>query len=69
MKMDYGMIMLHNYDNTKRNHNKIKIKVKHPWEMPTGHREDRKDTSMDSRPKRLRTRNDIDRAWRDEYDM
>ena len=65
------MITLHNNDDTrpKRNHNnKIKLKVKKPWEVPTGHREHR-DTLMDNRPKRLRTRKDIERGWRKEYDV
>lgn len=51
----------------KRNHNKIKIKVKKPWELSTGHREHR-DTIMDNRPKRQRTRRDIERAWQEEYE-
>lgn len=64
------MITLHNNDDTRprRNHNKLKIKVKRPWEMSTGHKEHR-DTIMDNRPKRQRTRRDIDKSWRDEYDM
>ena len=68
MKMGYGMITLHNNDDIRQNRKVIKIKVKKPWEVATGHREHR-DTTMDSRPKRRRTRNAIDRAWRDEYDM
>lgn len=52
----------------KRNHNKIKIKVKQPWELATGHKEDR-NTLFDNRPKRMRTRRDIDKGWRQEYDM
>lgn len=67
MKADYGMITLHNNDDT-RPRRKIKIKVKKPWELPTGHKEHR-DTTMDNRPKRMRTRHDIERSWRDEYDM
>ena len=47
----------------------VKIKTKQRWELSTGHREDRGDTTMDNRPKRMRTRKDIDRAWRKEYDM
>jgi hypothetical protein len=35
--------------------------------MSTGHREHR-DTVMDNRPKRMRTRKDIEREWRQEYD-
>lgn len=64
------MITLHNNDDTrpKRNHNKIKIKVKKPWEVATGHREHR-DTVMDNRPKRRRTRQGIDKGWREDYDM
>lgn len=64
------MTMYHLNDDTrpKRNHNKIKIKVKRPWEMATGHKEHR-DTLMDNRPKRQRTRRDIDKTWRQEYDI
>ena len=62
--------MHHLNDDTRprRNHNKIKIKVKQPWELSTGHREDR-NTLFDNRPKRQRTRRDIDRGWRRDYDM
>jgi len=68
--MDNGLTMHHLNDDTrpKRNHNKIKIKVKQPWELATGHREDR-NTLFDNRPKRQRTRRDIDRSWRQDYDM
>lgn len=64
------MITLHNNDDIRprRNHNKIKLKVKKPWEVPTGHKE-HKDTTFDNRPKRLRTRNDNERNWRKEYDI
>lgn len=68
MKVDNGMITLQNYDDTRKRRNIIKIKTKRPWEMPMGHKEDRKDTSMDNRPKRLRTRRDIERQWRQEYE-
>ena len=34
---------------------KIKLEVKKPWDVPTGHKEHR-NTVMDNRPKRLRTR-------------
>ncbi len=65
-----GLIMHHLNDDMrpKRNHNKIKIKVKQPWELATGHKEDR-NTLFDNRPKRMRTRRDIDKGWRQEYDM
>ena len=53
----------------RRNHNKIKINPKPAWQMPTGHREDHSDTTFDNRPKRKRTRQAIDKSWRDEYDM
>jgi len=68
--MDNGLTMHHLNDDTRpqRNHNKIKIKVKQPWELSTGHREER-NTLFDNRPKRQRTRRDIDRGWRQEYDM
>jgi hypothetical protein len=65
------MITLHNNDDTRprRKYGKaIKLKVKKPWEVPTGHKESR-NTLMDSRPKRCRTRKAIDRSWREEYDM
>ncbi len=63
-----GMITLHNNDDIRPRRNIIKIKVKKPWQVPTGHKEHR-DTVMDNRPKRKRTRNAIDRDWRNEYDM
>jgi hypothetical protein len=54
----------------QRNHNnKIKVKVKQPWEISTGHKENRTNTFFDNRPKRQRTRRDIDNGWRQEYDM
>lgn len=62
------MIMLHNNDDTRPRRNIIKVKKVMPWEMRQGHKEYR-DTTMDNRPKRLRTRRDIERSWRDEYDM
>jgi hypothetical protein len=65
------MITLHNNDDMRprRKYGKpIKLKVKKPWEVSTGHKEHR-DTTMDNRPKRLRTRKSIDRSWRSEYDM
>lgn len=68
MTTDSGMIMLHNNDDTRPRRNIIKIKTKMPWQLPTGHKE-HKDTTFDNRPKRLRTRKDIERSWRDEYDM
>jgi len=37
----------------RRNH--IKLKVRPQWQVPTGHKEHR-NTVMDNRPKRLRTR-------------
>jgi hypothetical protein len=68
--MGYGMITLQNNDDMRprRKYGQVKIKVKQPWEVATGHREHR-DTLMDNRPKRQRTRRDIDRKWRQEYDM
>ena len=65
------MIMLQNNDDIRPRRkygDKLKLKVKKPWELSTGHREHR-DTVMDHRPKRQRTRKDIERGWRDEYDM
>lgn len=54
---------------SKSKYGTIKVKVIKPWQLPTGHREDRAVTTMDNRPKRLRTRKAIDRQWRNEYDM
>ena len=54
---------------SRRKYENLKIKVKKRWELATGHKEDRQDTTMDNRPKRQRTRQDIDRTWREEYDM
>jgi hypothetical protein len=65
--MEYGMIMHHLNDDIRPRRNIVKIKVKKPWELPTGHREDRY-TVMDNRPKRQRTRKDIERQWRNEYE-
>ena len=62
------MIPLQNKEDIRPRRNIIKIKVKKPWELATGHREHR-DTLMDNRPKRLRTRRDIDKCWRQEYDI
>lgn len=67
--MVHGMISLHNNDDMRPRRNIIKIKTKKPWEVPTGHKEDRGDTSFDHRPKRMRTRKDIERNWRQEYDI
>lgn len=67
--MDNGLIMHHLNDDIRPRRNIIKIKSKKPWEVPTGHKEDRSDTSFDHRPKRLRTRKDIERNWRNEYDL
>ena len=63
------MITLHNNDDIRPRRNIIKLKVKKPWEVSTGHKENRSDTTFDNRPKRLRTRKAIDRQWRNEYDM
>ena len=52
-----------------RKYQNIKIKVKQRYQLPTGHKEDRGDTTMDNRPKRMRTRKDIERSWREEYDV
>lgn len=53
---------------SRRKYENIKIKTKKQWDTPTGHKEDRVDTSMDNRPRRLRTRKDIERQWQEEYD-
>ena len=63
------MITLQNNDDMRPRRNIIKIKIKPTWELPTGHKEDRADTSFDNRPKRKRTRQAIDKSWRDEYDI
>ncbi len=62
------MITLQSNDDTRPRRNNIKIKTKKPWELPTGHKE-HKDTTFDNRPKRMRTRKALDRAWRNEYDV
>lgn len=62
MGMDFGMTSRRKYEN-------LKIKAKKRWELATGHREDRRETTFDNRPKRQRTRKDIDRGWQQEYDM
>lgn len=62
------MITLQNNDDIRPRRNIIKLKVKKPWELPTGHREDR-NTLFDNRPKRQRTRKAIDKQWRNEYDI
>ena len=65
------MITLQNNDDMRPRRkygNKLKLKVKKPWETPTGHKE-HKDTVMDNRPKRLRTRKDIEREWQREYSV
>jgi hypothetical protein len=66
--MEYGMTMHHLNDDIRprRNHNKIKVKVKKPWELSTGHKEHR-DTVMDNRPKRLRTRSAEKRRACEDY--
>jgi hypothetical protein len=53
---------------SKRKYETIKLNTLKPWQVPTGHKEHR-DTIMDNRPKRLRTRKAIDRSWRAEYDI
>lgn len=63
------MITLQDSDNTRPRRNFIKIKVKKPWEVATGHKENHSDTTFDNRPKRLRTRKSIDSHWRNEYDV
>ena len=62
------MIMHHLNEDTRPRRNVVKIKIKQPWEVPTGHRE-HKETVFDNRPKRLRTRGAIDKQWRKEYDV
>ena len=52
----------------KRKYDTIKLNIRKQWELPTGHKEFR-DTTMDNRPKRLRTRKAIDKQWREEYNM
>ena len=68
MKMDNGMITLHNNDDMRPKRNHIKLKVLPQWQVPTGHKEHRY-TVMDNRPKRQRTRKDIEKRWQDEYSM
>lgn len=45
----------------------ITIKGRKQWQVPTGHRQDRKHTIMDSRPKRQRTRKNVIEAHIKEY--
>jgi hypothetical protein len=52
---------------SRRKYENIQIKVKKRWQIPTGHKEHR-DTIMDHRPKRMRTRKDIERSWRKEFE-
>ena len=52
----------------KRKHETIKLNIRKAWQVPTGHKEHR-DTTMDNRPKRMRTRRAIDRQWRNEYNI
>lgn len=66
--MVYGMITLHNNDDMRPRRNVVKVKKVMPWEMRQGHQE-HKYTVFDNRPKRQRTRRDIDKQWRNEYDM
>jgi hypothetical protein len=56
---------------SKHKYENIQITVKKRWELSTGDRQNRSAATctMDNRPKRKRTRNDIDRQWRREYDM
>lgn len=67
--MDNGLTMHHNNEDTRPRRNIIKLKTRKPWEISKGHMEHRTDTTFDNRPKRLRTRKDIERDWRNEYDM
>jgi hypothetical protein len=62
------MVIIMSIHNPNHHSTKIKFKSKKIWQLPTGHREHR-DTVMDNRPKRMRTRKDIDKKWRDEYDI
>ena len=41
---------------THRLYEPIKINVKKKWQLPTGHKQDRANTTFDNRPKRIRTR-------------
>lgn len=64
------MIILPNNDDIRPRRkygDNIKLKTKKPWEVPTGHREERY-TVMDNRPKRQRTRKAAERQWKQEYD-
>ena len=62
------MITLHNNDDMRQpRRNIIKVKKVMPWEVRQGHKEHR-DTVMDNRPKRLRTRSAEKRRACDDYD-
>ena len=55
---------------SRRKYENIKIKVKKFWELPMGHNQHRSGSGLhNSQPKRQRTRRDIDKTWRNEYDM
>jgi len=53
---------------SRRKYENIQIKIKKRWELATGHREHR-NTLMDNRPRRMRTRNAIDKTWKEEYNQ
>lgn len=65
------MITLQNNDDIRPRRKygeNIKTKAVMPWEMRQGHQEHR-DTVMDNRPKRKRTRKAIERSWQKEYEV
>lgn len=63
MVMEIGMTSRRKYEN-------VKIKVKKFWELPKGHNPHLTGAGlMDNRPKRQRTRRDLDKSWREEYDV
>jgi hypothetical protein len=55
---------------SKRKYETIKLNTRKPWETPMGHHNHLSGSGThNTKPKRLRTRNAIDKQWRKEYDM
>lgn len=55
---------------SKKRYETIHLKKKEKWECARGHEEHISGSGEhDSRPKRSRTRKDIERKWRQEYDL
>lgn len=54
----------------KHKYENVQIKVKKRWELSRGHVLNRsaETCTIDNRPKRMRTRKDIERNWRRDYE-